>query len=97
MSKFKIPKTFECAGNTFTVSLKPDLQKVGAHGMTMFDTGEIWLDSNLTPEDLKGITFYHEWFHAALKTIGRDDLDRDESFVDLMGNLLWQFEKTKRY
>lgn len=94
---FQVPKKFELAGYTFQVLMKPDLQKAGAHGMTYHDLGEIWLDDGLTPDDLKGLTFFHEWFHAALKTAGRDDLNRDEGFVDLMGSFLWQFLKTAKY
>jgi hypothetical protein len=94
---FVVPKEFELAGYTFHVHLKPDLQKTGAHGATYFDPGEIWLDENLEPADLKGITFFHEWFHAALRTAGRDDLSRDEGLVDLLGSFMWQFFKTAKY
>lgn len=97
MTKFKVPKQFELAGFQYKVLFKPDLQKTGAHGATYYDSGEVWLDANLVPEDLKGITFYHELFHAIFHTVGRDDLRNDEALVDLMGNLMWQFEKSKVY
>lgn len=95
--KFKIPKEFQLAGYTYKVLIKPDIQTVGAHGMTRYDPGEIWLDSKLEPEDLKAVTFYHELFHAMFNTIGREDLKNDEAIVDLLGNLMWQYHKTAKY
>jgi hypothetical protein len=94
---FVVPQAFELAGYTFHVYLKPDLQKTGAHGATYFDPGEIWLDESLEPADLRGITFFHEWFHAALHAAGRDDLSWDEGLVDLMGSFMWQFLKTAKF
>jgi len=97
MKKFKIPQTFDLAGNTFQVSLREGMSKGGAHGQTHYDLAEIWIDSKLKPEDLKAITFYHELFHAIFNTLGRDDLKNDEGLVDSMGNLMWQFHKSAQY
>ena len=36
-------------------------------------------------------------FHILFNTVGREDLRNDESLVDLLGNLMWQYEKTKTY
>jgi hypothetical protein len=30
-------------------------------------------------------------------TLGKDDLKNDESLVDALGNLLWQFHKSSKY
>lgn len=97
MTKFRIPQQFDLAGATYKVMMKEGLTKSGAHGQTHYDTAEIWLDSNLKPEDLKAITFYHELFHAIFATLGKDDLKNDEGLVDAMGNLMWQFHKSARY
>lgn len=97
MKTFKIPKQFDLAGYTFKVLVKPDLQKAGINGQTHYDSGEIWMDSKLTPEDLKAVTFYHELFHAMFNTLGKDDLKNDEGLVDAMGNLMWQFHKSAKY
>ena len=97
MKKFKIPQTFELGGYTYRVTQKEGLSKGGAHGQTLYDLGEIWMDASLRPEDLKAITFYHELFHALFNTLGREDLKNDENLVDSMGNLMWQFHKSAQY
>jgi Zn-dependent peptidase ImmA (M78 family) len=95
--KFKVPKQFDLAGNTFKVIVKEGMTKGGIHGQTHYDAAEIWIDKDLKPEDLKAITFYHELVHALFNTLGKDDLKNDEGLVDSMGNLLWQFHKSARY
>lgn len=95
--KLKLPKQFDLAGQTFKVSVRDGMTKGGAHGLTHYDMGEIWIDANLKPEDLKAITFYHELFHAMFNTLGKDDLKNDEGLVDAMGNLMWQFHKSAQY
>lgn len=95
--KFKIPTQFDLAGQTFKVTLKEGFQKAGLNGQTHYDEGEVFIDSNLKPEDLKAITFYHELFHAMFNTLGKDDLKNDEGLVDSLGNLMWQFHKSARY
>ena len=97
MKKLKIPHQFDLAGSTYTVKFSEGLSKGGAHGLTQYDSQEILLDSNLKPEDLKGITFYHELFHAMFNTLGKYELRNDESLVDSLGNLMWQFHKSAKY
>lgn len=97
MKQFKIPKQFDLAGATFKVLIKEGISKAGAHGLTHYDAAEVWIDKDLKPEDLKAITFYHELFHAMFNTLGKDDLKNDESLVDALGNLMWQFHKSARY
>lgn len=97
MKTFKVPKQFDLAGNTFKVIIKEGMSKGGAHGQTHFDSAEVWLDKTMKPEDLKAITFYHELMHAMLMTLGKNDLNNDEGFVDSMGNLLWQAHKTMKF
>ena len=38
--------------------------------------------------------FYHELIHAMLDAIGYDELGQDEKFVNSMGTLLHQFQRT---
>ena len=97
MAKFKTPTQFEMAGITFNVIKKPDLVKLGLHGMARYDDNEIWVEEKPLNEDHQGITFYHELFHILFNTVGREDLRNDEALVDLLGSLMWQFEKTKAY
>lgn len=94
--KFKAPKQFDLGGYTFSVQ-QSEMQRTGVHGLTNYDKGEIWLDDRLEPEDLKAITFYHEWFHAAFNAAGRDDLRNDEGLVDLMGSFMWQLFKSAKF
>lgn len=97
MSDFKIPKSFDLGGQTIKVILKDGMSKSDAHGLARYDEGELWMDSDIRPNDLKGITFYHELMHFIFNTLGRDSLKDDETLVDSVGNLLWQVHKTARY
>jgi hypothetical protein len=47
-----------------------------------------------TPQAIEA-TLYHEVVHAILDTIGKNELSRDEEFVQCFSTLLHQFEKTK--
>lgn len=92
--KFKIPNQFELAGQTFVVIQDASIKKLsGCCGQTHFDDGVIIIDPNLKP-DTKNITYFHELIHAILMTMGMDELNKDESFVDNFGSLLWQSIKS---
>lgn len=95
--KLKIPKEIQLGGQTIKITVMKDLSRGGAHGMCRYDDCEIWFDDNIKPEDLKGITYYHELMHFILHTLGKDALRDDEGFVDSVGNLLWQAHKTAVY
>lgn len=95
--KFKIPQEIDIAGQTFQIVMEPTLQKIAnCCGQTHFDSGLILIDPGL-PAQVKGVTYFHELVHAILITMGRDDLNRDEAFVDMVGNLLWQSFKSAKY
>ena len=76
------------------------VNKAKAYGLCVFAEREILLSTkwNKLPvaRDITEATFYHELVHAMLEMIGRDDLNQDEQFVDNMGNLLHQFDKTRQ-
>lgn len=95
--KFRMPTSFELGGQTITIHMKEGMSKTDAHGLSRYDDCEIWFDADLKPEDLKGITFYHEVMHFVFHTLGRDNLKDDEGLVDSVGNLLWQVHKTAKY
>ena len=40
-------------------------------------------------------TFWHEWMHCALTTLGYSELNNNEQFVDQMAQCLYQLEKTR--
>lgn len=46
---------------------------------------------------LKSHTFFHELVHAILTTIGKEELNADEGFVDAFGGALDQYFKTVKY
>lgn len=95
--KFKIPSQFDLAGMTFTVVSDPAVKKLaGCCGQTHFDEALIIIDPHQKPDTL-GITYYHELVHAILMTMGQNDLNKDESFVDNFASLLWQAQKTATY
>lgn len=95
-NKLLIPKNFELGGARWTVVQKEGMQKSGVLGHTHPNSHEIWIDKNLAPEDIKGITFYHELFHAIFHTLGKQELYQDEALVDMMGTLMWQFIKSSK-
>ena len=97
MSKFKLPSKFELGGQTINIILKDGMSTTDAHGLCRYDAGEIWFDSNIKPDDLKGITFYHELMHMLLNTLGQDAMRDNEGLVDSIGNLLWQAHKTMEF
>ena len=97
MSKFKLPSKFQLGGQTITILLKDGMSTTDAHGLCRYDAGEIWFDSNIKPDDLKGITFYHELMHMLLNTLGQDAMRDNEGLVDSIGNLLWQAHKTMEF
>lgn len=95
--KFKIPSQIDLAGQTFTVITDPAVKKLaGCCGQTHFDEGVIIIDPNQKADTL-GITYYHEVVHAILMTMGYQDLNKDESFVDNFASLLWQAQKSAQY
>lgn len=95
--KFRIPSEIDIAGQTFQIHMDSSLLKIAnCCGQTHFESGLILIDPSLRPE-VKGVTYFHELVHAILITMGRDDLNRDEAFVDMMGNLIWQSFKSAKY
>lgn len=95
--KFKIPSQIDLAGQTFSIVMDPNLRKLsGCCGQTHFDDNFIVIDPGLPP-DTKGVTYFHELVHAILSTIGDEELNKNEAFVDTFGNLLWQAFKSAKY
>ena len=46
--------------------------------------------------DHKGQTYCHEIVHGILYIMGKEELSKDEPFVDLFGHLLYQVLKTAK-
>lgn len=95
--KLKIPAQIDLAGQTFQIVLDPALRKLsGCCGQTHFDDNLIVIDEQLRG-DTRAVTYYHELVHAILSTMGAQDLNKDEAFVDNFANLLWQSVKTSKF
>lgn len=48
------------------------------------------------PADMRYQSFLHEFFHAALEALGRNDLSEDEKLVDALAGLTHQMLKTAK-
>lgn len=89
----KPPRSFELQGRTIKV-IEKDL---GADAVGQWDArrDEITLIPGL-PTDLRYTSFLHEFVHAALDALGREDLSENEPFVDGLAGLVHQMLKTAR-
>ena len=90
----KLPNSFELMGYTVSVE-RPDLEEGDLCGKWKPDTNRILVSPNKN-KDIEGVTFWHEWMHCALSTLGYEKLNGDEEFVDRMAQCLYQTQKTWR-
>jgi hypothetical protein len=95
--KNPIPVSFECMGTTFNVHRYPELIKLSnCMGQTRHNENEVLVDASLTGDQLWH-TYYHEIVHVILGSLGRNDLNGDEAFVDAFAGLLYQIQKTSEF
>ena len=90
----KIPSEFECMGMTVKVEMD-GLHNSEEHGTYDHDRNLIAIDSKQTKQN-KSATFWHEYVHCALSTLGYYELNKDEEFVERMAQCLYQLEKTRK-
>ena len=96
-----IPRSFKILGHTITVELVDDLvEKHKAYGLCLYHEHRILLqvpteDLKITPSHLLQ-TFWHEYFHMALYSLGHQTLADDEALVDQLGQVVHQALKTKK-
>lgn len=82
--------TVNICGITHRVIEKEDSFNADTHfGMIDYAKAEIFINKDL-PQDLKDETLCHEITHGILVHIGRSDLAGDETFVQSLGNALYQ-------
>lgn len=97
---YDIPTSFELGGIKVNVALDKQYNDSGNAGTAYLGTGSIRVKTSSNGEDYSKdyiqVTFYHELVHLILETMGRHELSKDESFVDLMATFLHQFNKTKK-
>lgn len=98
--KVKIPKQFELAGQQIKVKVSPCIETDGAVGLSKFNQNEIRvrtrLDGEDISEDVKVQTFWHEAAHFILYVMNEHDLNSNEKFVDNLGHMLYQLDKTRK-
>ncbi len=87
----KIPKSFEMQGRTIRVANVESIND--AYGTWEALKDLITIDASST-KHRREATFLHEFFHAALEALGREDLSQDEKLVDGLSGLMHQMLKT---
>lgn len=89
-----IPGKFELFGRTIKVVYRELDGDTCAQWEAQKDL--ITIKPNLPP-DLREQCFFHEFLHAAFDSLGRDDLSRNEKFVDTLAGLIHQCLKSAKY
>ena len=97
----KIPYEFELMGTTITVKFVAELMhESDALGQACYRTSEIKILDNSPAykitEEQQMQTFLHELVHWILYQLKKDDLRKDEDFVDMFAELLMQTLKTMK-
>ncbi|HKS75844.1 MAG TPA: hypothetical protein VJQ82_21710 [Terriglobales bacterium] len=86
----KIPKRFHLMGQVYTVRILKQSDWKDPEAVGLFDNASRQiLILKADPPTMQQV-FLHEAEHAILLAMGRDDLYKDEAFVDLHAGLLHQ-------
>jgi len=98
----KIPKSFELLSNTIKVKYSSKLQQEkGAIGQSNFAENQLVIqkDTPASPisSDCQYHTYWHEVVHFLFYSAGEPELCANEKLVDLLGNLLAQHERTRKF
>lgn len=98
----RVPKSFKLFGNTWKVLF--DNEYANSHevyGAEYYGKNTIILSTSqkydLLSDDRIASTFYHELVHAILDEMKESDLSKNEQFVNIFGNLLYQFISSRVY
>ena len=95
---FMIPQKFSVGGLNYEVKFDDSLRYGEEYGHWNGTTCTITLahraGGDMVSEERQKQTFFHELTHAVLDSIGRDELNEDEVFVDAFSNALYQAIKT---
>lgn len=95
--KNPLPIGFSCMGIDFNVARMPELMKLSnCMGQTRQTESEVLVDASLTGDQMWH-TYYHEIVHVILGSLGRQDLNQDEAFVDAVAGLFYQIQKTSQF
>jgi ketopantoate reductase len=97
-----IPKKFKLMGSTFTVEYNDDMCKgAEAFGLASYDTNKIYLSTKVNNDPINQDqiehTFLHEVVHHILHIMGKEKLNSNEKFVDMLAGFLHQLLTTSEY
>ena len=98
----KIPKSVEIISQKINVTHRPNLITTSeAIGKAIFAENKIYIQQDTNTfkisKDAQEHAYYHELSHFILYYMGEMELCNNEKFVDLLGNILLQIDKTKKY
>lgn len=98
MIKHYIPNYFQAGGVEFNTIIKKDSQNAGNLGHSNITDGEIAIQFENAGRQLSHTqvqnTYFHELAHMLLETIGELTLTQNETFVQNLGNALFEFMRT---
>lgn len=95
--KFKLPTEFELMGQTIKVVKEPKLlDMANCCGQSHYGENTIYIDPSLNT-DLLALTFYHELVHFILHSLGHQELNNNEGFIDSVANCFYQSMKSAKY
>lgn len=86
----KIPKHFQLMGQTYTVRIVRESDWKDPEAVGLFDNATRQILILKADVATMQQVFLHEATHAILLVMGRDELYKDEAFVDLNAGLLHQ-------
>ena len=98
MSTDKRIKSFKMGARTYRVKYVAHDRETLGIARTPIGTIEIqtvW-DGKPVPADAQAETLWHEVVHCVLDQIGRTDLNSDESLVQSVAAMMYQFSRTAR-
>jgi len=98
----KIPKSFKLFATTINVVIDDKrMDDTRAYGLCEYGESKITL---ATKDGINNLSegrildcFYHEKIHMILYSMKRDELSKDEEFVDVFAKLLRQSDETSQY
>lgn len=102
MNKIKIPHSFQILGHTVSIVWDENrLDDLNAVGLAEVTLDKITLtkksDGKTLTSDTIEHTYLHELVHTILKSMGENELYKNERFVDLFAGMLHQILKTSKY
>ena len=86
----KIPKSFHLMGHSYTVRIVPVRDWKDPEAVGLFDNSVRTILILKADQATMQQVFLHEVEHAILLAMGRDELYKDESFVDLHAAMFHQ-------